>query len=54
MKVQAKIEKELSKAIDRKDNLKEHMTTENILMNYERIKVLEWILSITNKDLDET
>jgi len=45
MKVKARIEQALFKAIDEKEKLKKSFTSSNILKNDERIKVLEWVLS---------
>jgi len=53
MKVRARIEKELFRAVDIKDKLKLKPSSSDILMNKERIKVLTWILSDLDKDLDE-
>lgn len=53
MKVQTKIEKELFRATDTKNKLNDYMPIYT-LVNAERIKVLTWILSDLDKDLDET
>jgi len=45
MKVKARIEQALFKAIDEKGKLKNTLSLSNILKNDERIKVLEWVLS---------
>lgn len=53
MKVQARVEKELIRATDRKDKLKQYMTSETIITIDERIKVLTCVLSDLDKNLDE-
>lgn len=54
MKVQARIEKELFRAIDNINRNKEYMTSETRLIQDERIKVLTWVLSDLDRDLDDT
>ncbi len=53
MKVQARVEKELFKAVDKKETLKNGYSASDVLENAERIKVLKWVLSDKIDDLDE-
>ncbi len=52
MKVQARIEKELFRAIDNTEKTKKEHHSAEILQNAERIKVLTWVLSDLDEDLD--
>jgi len=54
MKVQARIEKELFRAQERYEHMKSSSTRiENLIRTAEKIKVLTWVLSDLDKDLDE-
>ncbi len=52
MKTQESVERELFRATYRKSKLNDDMPIYS-MVNAERIKILEWILSDLDKDLDE-
>ena len=57
MKVQARVEKELFRAVNKTKKLKLGYSSSDILEkleNAERKKVLTWILSDLDRDLDDT